>query len=417
MGRSAEEIAREAAELDREVRDGRYVKAYRGRSYEMIKSFDRHARDVGFGPTGWSPGRFLKSVANCYKNHSGNWSADPEMKAYGDHMLKAYDAKAKQLGYVEKGVPTGMNELQGPDGGYLVPPEFSQQLLMRTYDNDLLSRCTTLPMTSNLLVVPAINETSRLNGSRFGGVQALWAQESQTLTESKPGFAGVEIKPDTVTLLMRASNQFLEDASYITVEQWLSMISEEELNFKVGDGIVNGSGTDQMQGILNCPSLISVAAQTGQASHSINAVNNTEMWRRLHQSCRKNAVWLIDQSIETQLMQMTIGNAGAQLAVYLPPGGLSDKPYGTLLGRPVLTTEFGQQLGTRGDIILADLTTYLVGLRQAMVAATSIHVAFSTNEQMFRFVMRLGGRSWWTSALTPKSNGDTQSNVIVLAAR
>ena len=193
--------------------------------------------------------------------------------------------------------------------------------------------------------------------------------------------------------------------------------SEEELNFKVGDGIVNGSGTDQMQGILNCPSLISVAAQTGQASHSINSVNITEMWRRLHQSCRKNAVWLIDQSIETQLMQMTIGNAGAQLAVYLPPGGLSDKPYGTLLGRPVITTEFGQQLGTRGDIILFDPTTYLVGMRQAMVAATSIHVAFSTNEQMFRFVMRLGGRSWWTSALTPKSNGDTQSNVIVLAAR
>ena len=81
------------------------------------------------------------------------------------------------------------------------------------------------------------------------------------------------------------------------------------------------------------------------------------MWSRLWAPCRQNAVWLINQDVEKQLHTMTVGTGSAATLAYLPPGGLSAKPYATLLGRPVLPVEWCHTLGTVGDIMLADLRT------------------------------------------------------------
>jgi hypothetical protein len=54
-------------------------------------------------------------------------------------------------------------------------------------------------------------------------------------------------------------------------------------------------------------------------------------------------------------MSMVIGTGG--VPVYLPPGGLSHAPFGTLMGRPVMPLEFCETLGTEGDIVLADVAS------------------------------------------------------------
>ena len=83
----------------------------------------------------------------------------------------------------------------------------------------------------------------------------------------------------------------------------------------------------------------------------------------------------------------------------------------------MIPVEFCQQLGTTGDLILVDPSTILSAMKQGMQAANSIHVYFLSNEQVFRFVIRMDARSWWTSALTPKSAGNTQTNIVALATR
>jgi len=52
-----------------------------------------------------------------------------------------------------------------------------------------------------------------------------------------------------------------------------------------------------------------------------------------------------------------------------------------------------------------------------MQTATSIHVAFLTDETLFRFVYRVDGAPKWNVPLTPNSGGPTQSPFVVLAAR
>jgi len=354
--------------------------------------------------------RFLMDVKAAGQG-GANWSAVPRLKAY---VEKSNDyLKTKTL-------PAGMNETVGSDGGFLVTPEYSNQLLMRTYDNDLLQRTTMLPLgTGNTLKINAVNESSRANGSRFGGVSGQWRSEGGTVTASQPSLAQVSLTLESLSVLVRMTDELMADTSGLSAEAFVNLVVPQELAFKIGDAIVNGDGVTKPLGILNGATLsqVSVAKETGQAAATIVAENILKMWARLHVSCKKNAVWLVDPSVMQSLPLMTVGTAGAQLAVYMPPGGLKDAPYATLMGRPVIETEFNATLGTVGDIILWDPTTYLT-VSRGVQAASSMHVYFLSNENAFRWVQRIDGRSWWTSALTPKNgSSSTLTNVVTLATR
>jgi len=101
--------------------------------------------------------------------------------------------------------------------------------------------------------------------------------------------------------------------------------------------------------------------------------------------------------------------------VYLPPGGLLDKPFGTLLGRPVMVSEDCAALGTEGDIILWDPKEYLLATKTgptAMRTDVSMHVYFEQDLSAMRFVQRIGGQPWWTAAFSRK-NGSSKSSPIV----
>jgi HK97 family phage major capsid protein len=128
-----------------------------------------------------------------------------------------------------------------------------------------------------------------------------------------------------------------------------------------------------------------------------------------------NYVWLINQNIEPQLYTMAVAVGTGGIPVYMPAGGLSSAPYGTLMGRPVIPSEFCATLGTAGDIILADLSQYIVIDKGGMQSASSIHVNFTTDETAFRFVYRIDGQPLWKTYLTPyKGSTSYQSPFVVL---
>ena len=326
------------------------------------------------------------------------------------------DARMREYGNVLKALPSGMNETVGSDGGFLVPPEFAHTLLMRVYENDILSRTTMFPLrSSNNIKIPTVDETSRADGSRYGGVTGYWLGEAESATASKGRINQLSLEVNMLTVAVRMTQELMDDASLYSAEQYLNIVAPAELAFKIGDSLVNGLGGYQPEGLLNSPSKITVTTSTSAAT-GIAAGDVANMWARLHRSCRGNAVWLLDQSVEPKLHLMTLGSGTVQL-IYLPPGGLSGNMYGTLYGKPVIVTEFNKTLATEGDIILTDLGTMVTAMKGGVESQSSIHVYFLTHENVFRFNIRLDGKSWWRSALTPKSAGDTQSNIVTLATR
>ena len=103
--------------------------------------------------------------------------------------------------------------------------------------------------------------------------------------------------------------------------------------------------------------------------------------------------------------------------VYIPAGGLSEQPYGTLFGRPVITLEQCSEVGEIGDIILADIGQYLLIDKGGINATSSIHVRFLYDENVFRFIYRVDGQPVWSKALQPYKGSATVSPFVALAKR
>jgi HK97 family phage major capsid protein len=114
-----------------------------------------------------------------------------------------------------------------------------------------------------------------------------------------------------------------------------------------------------------------------------------------------------------------LGSGTAVQLLYFPPGTQNnpDPLYGRMMGLPVIPVEHCATLGTPGDILLVDLSQYVIADKGAPEAASSIHVRFLNDETTFRFIMRLDGQPTWKKALTPKNGTATQSPFIALATR
>ena len=192
----------------------------------------------------------------------------------------------------------------------------------------------------------------------------------------------------------------------------------EEVMFMTVDSVFNGTGAGMPLGFLNSPALIQIAKQAGQAAGTIVKENVDAMWSRMWSRSRKNAVWFINQDCEPQLDQMgqIVGTAG--LPVYLPAGGgIAGERPATLKGRPVIATEYNAALGAVGDIALVDLSQYTLADKGGINAASSMHVAFLTDEMVFRITYRVDGKPMWSQPITPAKGTLTKSPFVALAAR
>jgi HK97 family phage major capsid protein len=105
------------------------------------------------------------------------------------------------------------------------------------------------------------------------------------------------------------------------------------------------------------------------------------------------------------------------MPVYIGPGGLSGSPYATLYGRPVIPVEYCQTLGTKGDIVLVDLSQYMVIDKGGLQSAQSMHVRFLNDEQTFRWTIRNDGQPIWNAPLTPFKGSNTLSPFICVETR
>ena len=351
----------------------------------------------------------------------GNRAAERPYSSFGEQLIDVIKASEHDSEAVERLMQvkaSGMNEAVGSEGGFLVQTDFQTEILKKLHDVGKLAPMTrkiTVSANSNGTKMNYVDESSRADGSRWGGVQAYWLNEGGSKTASEISFGQLELSLKKLIGLYYATDELLQDAA--ALESIMTQAFTEEFAVKIDDAIVNGTGAGQPLGIMIAPCLISVAKETGQPADTILYENVKKMWNRLWVPSRDNAVWLVHQDAEPQLqgMSMPVGTGG--IPVWMPAGGISGAPYQTLFNRPIHVIEHCQTVGDKGDIILADFSQYVMIEKGGMQAASSIHVKFTYDETTFRFVYRTDGRPWWASALTPKNGTTTVSPFITLDAR
>lgn len=347
----------------------------------------------------------FKSAGHFFREVVQAGSMAPRSEA----LKRWSEAVNKTAGYMEEG--------DAGQGGYLVPVQVSNNIMEKTLEASIVEpRASIQPMMSNRLEIPADVDKDH-STSYFGGIIIYRPGEAGTKTPTNPTFEKIALTLHKVTGLCYASDELLSDSA-IALESYINRKFSQAIAFVKDDDFINGSGANMPLGAFNSanPSLVTVTAETGQGAATIVAENIIKMWSRLYPAGHGGAVWLANIECGPQLMGMSIAVGTGGIPVWMPAGGVSGRPYETLMGAPLIYTEKCQALGTAGDICLGNFRDYIIGQKGsgAPDMATSIHVRFATDETAFRFVLRYDGQPAWTSALTPKRGSATLSPFVVL---
>jgi len=382
-----------------------------------VRKYDQHMREADrlTGLIEQETSRRSTVVSGARPGYSGEKSKFANLGEFLVAVARHYGGSGTDSRLVR--APIGAGESDPSAGGFLVDTEFANTVLTRVYEmGDVVGRAFKLPITTgNGIKVPAVDETSRATGSRWGGVQAYWVGEGDAATATRPKFRLIELDLKKLMAIWYVTDELMADATALA-----SIANEafaEELLFMVENSMINGTGSGQPLGILQAPALVTVPKEAGQATQTLLYQNVVKMWSRMWNRSRRNAAWFINQDVEPQLyaLSLIMGTAGAP--VYMPPGGISEAPFASLFGRPVIPLEYCSTLGTPGDIILSDFSQYVLAEKAVMQAASSMHVRFLTDEMTFRLTWRIDGEPIWQAPLTPFQGSNTKSPFVALAAR
>jgi HK97 family phage major capsid protein len=310
---------------------------------------------------------------------------------------------------------TGMGEATGEGGGFAVPVEYAPGIERTMFETGaILSRVDARVVSGNAITYTTLLETSRVDGSRQGGVLGYWLDEGDTKPPSQPKLARMELKLRKVAALSYMTDELLEDAAALGQE--LERMMATELIWQVENKIWRGTGSGTPLGFTIAPCFVVVAKESGQTGASIKIENLSKMWARLPPRSQPTSAWYCNVDCTPQLNLLAIvAGSGA-----LEPRFIGYAPNGvmTIFGRPVIPVEYAETCGTVGDIVLADMQQYrLIRKASGVQQASSIHVQFTSDQTTFRAVYRVDGQPVPRAAITPYKGAATLSPFIGLETR
>ena len=320
----------------------------------------------------------------------------------------------------EERAAQGANAGLGSDGGFLIGTQ-AIDINKKIYDapDSLLQYVDqrTIGAGFDSARWVDVRETSRKDTYRHGGVIGYWQGEADTVDFRNPKFEDGELKLSELLAIVPATDRMLRDA--VGFESTATALIEKEFKFQINRGIVAGTGAAMPLGIRNAVAAQSIAKEGGQTADTIVFKNIVNMRSEVLPSslASRSLVWLYHPTCFPQLSTMTMVVGTAGIPVWMPAGGISGKPYDTLYGYPAISSEFLPELGNAMDIMLVDLEEYLWISKGGVKADISIHVYFTSNQTLFRFVQAANGMPKHSSAVTLYEGTGTVSPYLYVAER
>lgn len=305
------------------------------------------------------------------------------------------------------------NEASGADGGFLVPPEFANEVWQYGLDEDpLFNYVDSYNVAGNGMVFPK-DETTPWGTD---GIRAYWQNEAAAATQTKPKLGLSTQRLHKIMALVPVTDELLSDSSVLSA--YLVKKAGSSVMWKVNDSLLYGSGDGQPLGAISSGAVVTVAKDSGQATNTLTSGNVANMIARLLPGSFGKSIWLINNDVLPSLVQLTLGN----YPIFVPVGGgqgsFQGSPYGSLLGRPVIVSQHAKAFSTKGDVQLHDMNYYRAIKKAAgMELATSMHLYFDADATAFRVLMRVDGAPIITQPVTPNNGTNTLSPFIQLAAR
>ena len=337
-------------------------------------------------------------------------------KSVGEFAVSVKNALTPGFGQIDPRLmvkaPTAFAQgIVGADGGFAVPPVYKDEIWKAVNKVDALAvRCDQNP-TSGDGIEMAADLTTPWSGS---GIQAYWTGEGLAATQTKPLLNPRVIKLQTLTALVPATDQVINDAPRLS-----NLIMEKAplaIKYLTDRAIVRGSGIGQPLGILNSAGRVTVTRDT---SVTIKADDLQAMYSSMHPEYYDTCEWLVSNAAYAQLLNLSVGNFPSYGSSQTNGGMIGRPPY-ELYGRPVTVTQHCGAVGTEGDIILTSLKGYALVVKAGQDQIkfdSSIHLLFDYGMTAFRFVYRVGGQMYLAAPVTADNSGFNFSTAVTLSTK
>jgi HK97 family phage major capsid protein/HK97 family phage prohead protease len=340
------------------------------------------------------------------------WLSGREFRSIAD-QFKAVKAFA-EIGHRDPRLrSSGLNELTGSEGGFLLQDDFSHKLIKGPKASEILDRCFQIPLGDgfNSIDLPRFHEDSRAEGSFLAGLRFYWPEQGEAGTYSHFKVSTNHINLTKCVLLIPYTEQLAADVQ--AFDAVIRETAQVALNWEVEKKIIRGTGSGEPLGIMSAGCTIVQEKET-QNAKTIVAANVEKMLE--HAASIYNSVWIANKETLPELakLETSIGTGGGASPLFRFRSG--GERYHKLAGLDVLFSEHAAPLGSKGDLILANLNDYIVVYKEAK-KTVSMHVLWDTDEELFRLVFRWNGQPTWAKAVTPAQSSTKISPFVVLSER
>lgn len=226
-------------------------------------------------------------------------------------MIRGGEFDAKML--------RNMNVGTTADGGYTVPTVLANAVIRALGENVLMRRLGKVITTTSTTVFP------------IGGAKPTFAliAENGAYPTTDTKFAAKTLSAYKVGGIIRASEELLNDSG-IDIEGYISMLMNEGIGEFEENKFINGTGTNDFQGIASGTVGVTSASPT-----AITADEVLDMYYSVASKYRPSASWVVSDSFEKAVMKLkdTTGR-------YLWNMGIGDGVPAMLNNRPIYNSSF-----------------------------------------------------------------------------
>jgi HK97 family phage major capsid protein len=287
-----------------------------------------------------------------------------------------------------------MSESIDDEGGYLVPEEFRNIMIMYDAEDTLVwSKATVWPMAGEKIQFPKLQQNPDVQDAgfdHFAGVSFEWTEEGGEKAETEPTFGMVEMIVHELAGYTEITNTLLDD-SVLNLINYLTRMFRAAWYYYTDKAFIQGTGGKQPLGIINDPSILTVYRQTADTLEVQDVLN---MEARMPSVFDTNAIWFITKQGRAALRGQTVTSSSKELVLQEMYQDLAKGYDMTILGKPAYLAD-GKipALGTTGDLILGTWSWYYVGFRQDFSMDSSRHFKFRNNRTALRCSGRLDGQA------------------------
>jgi HK97 family phage major capsid protein len=256
-------------------------------------------------------------------------------------------------------------------GGFLVPEDVRNEIIMADAGAAVLANlCRTEATSRDTMTWPKVKPHSS-DSRRTSGFSGDWKKQGYVTggtapdTQDEPTFQRERIPVhDWVPDAVEVSSNLLEDAD-ANVESIIAQAIGECLAFDKDDVILDGTGVNQPEGVLNA-GITQIASQDADGIAYGGIIG---LYTELPSQYRRNGTWVMASRTMGSILQLNTGTGGVYL---FPPNNWNN----TILNRPVVFLDYGMDTATAAGgttftandqpIIFGDWKRYIIAQRRAL---------------------------------------------------